>query len=252
MKKFVFLLLTVLIFSQCGKDDEPTTGDVKLSFRATFENNPLVFNTIYQYLPERFIQFSKFDMFISNITLTGGPKGDTTLVDITHLDFDLVSKDANSAKAGLYLDLKKVPVGNYTGISMGIGVRPDINATKPTNYTSDNPLSNPELYWAGWNSYIFSRMEGKLDSVSTGLYATGMSYHTGLNDYYRVVNLSAPLKVAGGNSNDINVNINIKEIFKSGDTYLDILKITEAHGPSDRKTIEKIVDNYSHAITVSQ
>jgi hypothetical protein len=252
MKQLFLVVFAALLFTQCDKEKKPTTGDVKINFTSSFDQDPLVFNKVYEYLPQRFIQYTKFDMFLSSITLTGGPKGDTVLADISYLNFDPVSNDANSAKAGLVMEVKNVPVGDYTGMSLGVGVRPDINATNPTNYTSDNPLSQPELYWAGWKSYIFSRMEGKMDSVTTGLYATGMSYHTGLNDFYRVVNLTSPIKVTGGTSNTIKININIRDIFKSDDTYLDIMKITEAHGPSDKKTIEKIVNNYSHAIKIVQ
>lgn len=248
---FVFFLIGTL-FVQCRKDDAalPVKSDLKVNFVATYDNKPFVFNRVEGYEFGSFIQFSKLDFFISDLQLVAADSNQL-LKEIGFLDFSTISGDPLTAANGLTWTCKDIPFKNFTGIKVGIGVKPSINKTTPADYSSSDPLSNLELYWAGWKSYIFSRLEGKMDTVSDGRFATGISYHSGLDENYREITLPANIDWNQSNaSKTLVINIDVKYLFKDGDSWLNIREITEAHGPSDKVTIKKMVDNYNNAFSV--
>ena len=87
-----------------------------------------------------------------------------------------------------------------------------------------------------------------MDTTATGKFSTGISYHTGLNENYREIILPANIQWDNANKTKVvTIAIDVKSIFRDGDSWINIREITEAHGPSDRETITKMVNNYQNA-----
>ena len=249
------LLFMIIFLAGCRKDDDPILPkqkDLKVQFVAEYDGKPLIFNSLLNYEFNTYLKLSRLDYFISDLALMSS-KDTILLRDIGYLDFTKTNRDEATAANGVVWTIKDVPVGDYNALRMGIGVNPKLNATKPADYPSTHPLSNLELYWAGWNSYIFSRMEGKIDTLSTGLFATGFTYHTGMNNVYREVNLQSAMKIDPTvENNTITIHLDVKKLFSSPEGWLDILEIQEAHGPGDMATVLKIVNNYATAFSIKK
>ena len=79
---------------------------------------------------------------------------------VSILAHNLTLQDAIDGLTLSYL----VPGGHYKGLSFNIGVNPAQNKTKPVDYSPSSPLGEGTHYWAGWNSYIFSKTEGVLNN----------------------------------------------------------------------------------------
>src|SRR5690606_28604783 len=125
---------------------------------------------------------------------------------------DLSYEDAGKAGSGTSLGSVKVKEGNYTGLRFAIGIGPNMNTTKPSDYKSSEPLSNSGYYWAAWNSYIFTKTEGNLDPDGSGAFDLNFSVHTGADTLYRILEVEFPLQAQKEELYEIKVVIDYQKL----------------------------------------
>ena len=244
MQKILFLLLSLtVIFSSCSKDETPSTADLKVVFSLNYDGKPLVFNENQAYGND-FIRMTRFNYFLTNLKLRIG-QDSFKLADLSFVDYTLSNTSISGAQAGLALTVNAVKTGTYNSIEFGVGLPKDLNSTKPADYPSNNPLSDGTYYWAGWNGYIFSKMEGKFDSLSTGSFSDGYTFHTGLDENYKIVKLNGPIVIDGNKSdNTIHIALDVKKMFVMNGSQLDLALVNQAHGPSNEEVIKALTNNY--------
>lgn len=245
MKNFNILFFSLLVFglAACKDDPEQTEGTVTLHFKAEYDGEPLqMFNT-RPFENGESLEFTHLSMIISDLELlkSGFPQL-LDEVEIVNLSYD----NTASAEAGYTMTISGVPAGAYSGLRFGIGVPVDVNAMKPVDFPSSNPLSNNGYYWAPWASYIFMKTEGRLDTAGNENLNLAFALHTGSDALYRQYTFPAPLTVADGLNTNLDIVIDYKKVLQG----VDIKSNPQNHSPDDISTITVLVNNLQVALNL--
>lgn len=250
MRNFIALtlLLSLLLFSCKKEQTTPVeTTSLEFSFTANYDGAPLVMNEqTYDYNGKP-IRFSKVSFYLSNVTL-----GETEVSDVNYVDLTKTHTDEIAAEAGTSINFLKIPVGGYNSMAFGIGVAPDLNRTKPSDYSTSHPLGadNSAEYWEAWNSYIFMKIEGQYDADGNGFDGEDIAfaYHVGQDDLYQTITFTFddPLQLEATTPTDIMFLLDLKKLLTTGTGELLSL---DAHDPNNQKeAMRMIVDNFSDAL----
>ena len=242
--KFLFFSLFIIGLASC-KDDDPvaTEGTVTIHFKAVYDEVPLQMFDTRPFENGEFLEFTHLSMLISDLELL--KQGNAELLDdveIVNLSFD----NTTAAEAGYTLTITGVPTGTYDGLRFGVGVPSDLNAKKPADFPSSNPLSNNAYYWTPWSSYIFMKTEGRLDTLGTGALDLGFALHTGSDTLYSIVGANIPLTVSDGLNTNLDIIIDYQKVLQG----VDIKSNPQNHSPDDISTITAIVNNLEFALTL--
>jgi hypothetical protein len=263
---FSLLLLVVVCFTfsckkDCGDGIIPVVENpksiVKLTFKANFDGQPLKRKTDFMYgiYP---VQFSRFTLFVTNISLLKGTV-ETKLTEAEFLEFFSESATDNNSTTPTFT-YKDIPSDKYTGIKIGYGVSSDLNAKKPADFAANHALANENEYWAGWKSYIFSKIEGTAELVEDTTfinYESFLNYHSGSAvaqnvDVATSFNFEQTIDISGAEK-QIYVNLDLKKLFTIGTKLLDITQTDNQYtgtNPSDLGLAKKLMDNWFKATTI--
>lgn len=243
MKKFLFLAIVISVFgiSSC-KEDDPT-GTLTLHFKALYDGQPLQTFTTHPFDGVQQIQFTHLSLMVSDLQLLKGSSvKDLNDIELVDLSFDTPA----GADAGYTLSIPNVSTGSYDKIGFGIGVPPDLNQKKPADFPSSSPLSLTGYYWVAWNSYIFSKTEGRLDTLGNGSLDLGFAMHTGSDALYWTGQGAVPIVIEDGKETNLDVLIDYKSVLQG----VDIKSHPQNHTQTDTSEIVKIVNNYATSISL--
>lgn len=236
-----FILMTLLL-GAC-KD----TGTLEIKFLATYDDSPLVLGENVSY-DDYQLNFLESDFYISEIALVNGNEI-TQVKDIDFVDFTSTNFTLENAENGFTLSYSEIPEGSYTGIRFGIGVPPSENATLPSDYGSDNILSQGGYYWDAWNSFIFAKLAGKYQD-SEGTFDNGFFFHTGTDELFRTSEADMNVEITADNTNVIEVIIDHKKLLEeTSGSYYDIQNNSANHDPLEPGPLLMLVNNYFKAIS---
>lgn len=244
--------LILLLFTTSCKNDDPIleiTTKLNLNYRATYGNEPLVMGKWFSYNDTVNIQFTTFDFYISEVTLLRdvSPNGDGTEVkEIDLLDFSKMATPA-AADEGINNLIDNVPVGDYQGVRMGIGVPSDLNRTRPIEYSPDHPLRRDDRYQSDWNSYIFAVISGNYDSNNDGVEDGEFNYEVGTDDFYQKIALIQGVDVIADDTPNLDFKIDMLKLLGTNSNKIDIIG-----QPTDEnlKLAESISENFTVAFTL--
>ena len=246
MKKILLfsLLATVVGLSACKED--PEEGTLVVTFKPTYEDLPLATFSDKPFDNGQQVQLTHISLFVADLELLNGSSArhldDVELMD---LSFDQIA----GAQEGYEMRFENVPAGNYTGIRFGIGVPPDLNQMEPADFPSSHPLSNTGYYWVAWSSYIFSKTEGRLDTLGTGVFDMLFSFHTGSDELYAPLEAgNITIAINDGEETNLEIWVDYREILRG----IDIKSDPQNHDPNDTVQINKIVENLVDALTLVQ
>lgn len=243
MRLFILLAITTCVvgFSSC-KEDNPE-GTLTLHFKAVYDGQPLQTFTTHPFEGIQQIQFTHLSMMVADLQLVNGSSvKDLDDIELVDLSFDNLA----AAEAGYTLTIRNVTAGSYDGINFGLGVPPDLNQKKPADFSSGSPLSKTGYYWVAWNSYIFSKTEGRLDTLGNGALDLGFAMHTGSDALYRAGQGTLPIVIEEGKTTNMNILLDYKNLLQG----VDIKSHPQNHTQSDTSEILKIVNNYGTSITL--
>ena len=248
MKNYALLLLlfAAFSFSTCKDESDPVTAkdNFTLTFRATYDGEQMEKYKNYTF-GDKVILFDKFNTFLSDITLVGA-SGEVKLADIEWVNFtpDLTPNDKSVEVSFKY----SVPDGNYTGIKLGYGVKADLNAKNPSDFPSDHPLYVESEYWSGWQSYIFTKVQGEVDLNGDNVTETNLFYHCGSDPVYQVATTNGAIAVAGTGA--LVVEFDLKKLFTFDGQLLDLTVTTNqttSHDASNIALGQKVMSNFKNA-----
>jgi len=243
------LLFCLLILSACKKDQTTPieTTTLGFSFTANYDGVPIVINEQEYAYAGKPIRFSKVSFYVSNVTL-----GETEVSDVNYIDLTNTHTDQAAAEMGTSLNFLKIPVGEYETMAFGIGVAPDLNRTKPSDYSTSHPLGadNSAEYWEAWDSYIFVKIEGQYDADGNGFDANDVAfaYHIGQDELYRKLSATFddPLLLAADTPTNITFLIDIKKLLTTGTGELLPLDV---HDPTNQMDVMRmIMNNFPDAV----
>ena len=239
-----FLTLGCLIFS-CDKNDPVQSGhgSLELIFKARFGTEPLVQGTHYDYFGLGTIFFDRADFYFSSMKLLNTK--DTVLVkDVDYISFMLNNTTIVLAEEGLKVVYDNIPSGSYESLSFNIGLTPEQNKTKPADYQTTHPLAEGTRYWSGWSSYIFSKTEGKFNNGAEYPF----TYHSGFDNAMRALHFTKNVVISNSQNTSVEIQMDYKELFKEGNTGLDIPAAPQIHNTSS--TMLAFMDRFQNALSV--
>lgn len=266
MKNYFFLFLvsfSLFLIGSCKDDPESEeTSSIELNFKGAFGDDLLLMFQEYSYPDGKKMQLKEFNFFISEVSLIGADDVNTKLVEVDLIDLGFDMNNPALAEQGQTLVIRDVPVGEYTGISIGYGVSADLNRTDPSEYGTDHPLRNN--HWSGWSSYIFSVIEGAADMnndgeiVSGGAESESFSYHSGTNDNYVTGVINQTILVKSESIQTLNFTVDVQKLFRNNtqefdtnsDGYLDIENYPGTHSDTKQEMFNRIMSNFTAAVSL--
>ena len=245
-------LLAVAFLTGCKKEEHPVTDaktDFDITFRATYDGEQVRRYTNYSFDGAP-IQFTGYALFLSDITLLKGTE-EIRLSEIEYVNFFPSNLTSDLSDAPV-LTFEQVPEGEYTGIRLGFGVKPALNALNPGNFRPGEPLFNEFEYWAGWDSYIFSRIDGSYDPNSDGVFETTLVYHCGGDGVYREFTFEKPIHIHAGAA-DLGIDFDLKKMFvmPDGSLYDIVTNYATSNNPNNIVVASVLMDQYQRATVIT-
>ena len=253
----LFALLALAAVS-CKKDDDSkpaNASNLTLTFKATFDGVQLEKQKDFLYGSHP-VRFERYTQYISDLALV---KSDGSEVKLSEVEFFEFFPDFNSGNlsATPQRTYANVPVGDYTGLKIGVGVRTDLNAKKPSDFAAGTPLALENEYWLSWKSYIFSKIEARAELDGAGNdYETFLNYHSGSainREIYKAFSYTMPISVAGP-TDAMTLELDLKKMFTGSNGKLLDLNVPENQytgtTPSDLGVAEFLRDNWPNALSM--
>lgn len=238
----ILSLLLMISIASCKKDQ---VGSLTLHFKAFYDGQPLPMFVTKPFTSPQQLQFTHLSFMVSDLTLLDQTnKVNLKDVELVDLSFDNLS----TADGGYTIKIDNLPVKDYSGLSFGIGVPQDMNLKKPADFPSSSPLSNSSYYWVAWNSFIFMKTEGRIDTIGNGSFDTGFAFHTGTDNLYRIFETNIPIVIEDGKNKVIDIDLDYKKIMEG----IDIKSNPQNHNPKDSLQIKALVQNLANALTLVQ
>lgn len=250
MHKIIFSLLffSLILFNSCGDQGVQDTGvNFNITFQANYDGTQLEKNKDYLFGATPLF-FEACRMYLSDITLLKGDQ-EFLISEVEYLDFT----PSNAVSAAPIITFKNVPEGAYTGIRIGYGVKPSLNAKRPSDFPAGHPLAIENDYWAGWSSYIFSTLDGKADSDNNGSKNLSLAYHCGSDPVYKTFEFTHEIHVHEGEAG-AKITFDIKQFLTMADGSLyDILTYpATSNSATDVSVAQALTANYGRATTIAQ
>ncbi len=240
----------LLVLGACQSNKEATLTDVELNFAADFGGELLVmYGKTYEYPGNADFRLQLFQFYISDVYLV---KSDGSLgpqiLDVALVNFGGVQSE-EEARKGVSVLLKDVPVGQYSGVRMGLGVGPVLNKTQPGDYSVDHPLSTN--YWMMTNSYVFAKIEGNADYDKAGSFASEVTLHMGGDNNFREKTFSVPFELKGEEMATLRFTVDVKKaLVDASGAYLDFAATPQIHSDLSPWAVF-IADNLQNAVEMS-
>lgn len=253
VKKSLFpaVFFTLLAFASCKKDEaipeitEPA-GTLEIRFYPTMNGVPLEANTIFIGPNNRRMLVENFKFYLSGLYL----RTDTDSVLIK--DVSLI--DLVSANKTLKLAVKP---GIYKALRYAVGLTPEQNGTNNPNFDEAQfPIDHPQsiyngMYWSWASGYIFSKIEGKLDTSATQNQTPTFTwfYHSGLDVLYSpgsISDLSIELKDKETTVLDLAIEVN--DVFRQPGDTINMVNNYFTHTTDNLGLAEKVIRNISKSI----
>ncbi|MCH2042921.1 MAG: hypothetical protein MK212_02180 [Saprospiraceae bacterium] len=261
MKKhfFSFLFLTSILltsFSSC-KDKTEDTGSLKITFKAVYDTEPLVLYTqAYMDVANNSeLTLQVLNFFISNLKIKDAEGNTTNLSTAEYIDFSNNHSQASTASLGESIVLTDINVGEYTSLDFGIGLDATTNATTPGDYSTSSPLSDVGNYWSAWDSYIFSRMEGRFQESCCSS-PTSFLYHSGVGESYQARSFNKAISIAADTETELVIHLNVKKLIypDNKSNQINITQNNVSHsgdvGTEEYQTALKSIINIADALYI--
>jgi len=230
--QYLLLLLLISLGWACadngGNDDpQPQVTNLEMRFRPVYGEEALVMFQPLEYEAGMDVLVQVFQLYLAPVSLIRSDGSELVLRDVTLLDFRDF-QDAAMAEAGLTLSFEDVPAGTYSGIRLGLGLPPELNATSPAQYEPGHPLS--DNYWTAATGYIFSKVEGIADTTGSGNFNTPLTFHTGSDDIYQTVTFDRRVEVDAQNLQRLNFSVDLRKVLvRDNGDFLDFRTYTIDH-----------------------
>ncbi len=239
-------LFALVLFTVCGccdNEESGQTGDLNLSINLIYDNEPLVMFQDYQYPDGRTINFSKFSMYTSDVTLGTNIVSDIAFHNLTNSHVDL-----SSATEGYDWTINEIEPNSYANLSFGLGVNETQNAKDPGVFESGHPLAKPAEHWFSWSSFIFLKLEANMDSNGDGVKDLPISLHLGADDAYRIISLDKNIEIKADEATESNITIDIFKFLGGSESTYDVDANPQIHSLEQKDAVVELASNLIESI----
>jgi len=208
---FGFVLFGLVL--SCG-EDEPTNSNIDPGPRLTIaiehmvDGDPLTLGSDLQTADGTTVQISKLRYWISNVQLHHTDGSSHTVPASYYLLEQTLEKTRNEIIIG------GIPAGEYTGLSMAVGV--DEGHNHSIDLFEGELSAALNMDW-GWNSgFIFFKIEGEYANNGS---MSAFQAHVGKDALYREVSMTfdAPMTIDAEHDGTVQLAADVKSIFDGWD-----------------------------------
>lgn len=198
-------------------DSAMNTGEIEIRIVPKANDRRFYLNEVYRENNDRRFRINKFKYFVSNVKL-----GDKSIVKANITDIELIDYDTSSFLSETrpiydHIIDGKIKAGMYNRVFLGCGVDPIWNEEyAPNDYPTDHPLNTTytNMAWTWETKYIFTSIEGEIDSDGDNTYDRSFFMHTGFNELYSQVILPiGEFEVKEDSKTIINLELDIIKVF---------------------------------------
>lgn len=223
-------------------------GTLDLNFRLLYDGTPLVtFEEVTYPDPDIPMFISLVSAYISNVTISNG-RDSIEILEIDRFRINEQHSDIETALAGTTISISSIPPDTYSSLKFHIGLPTDLNATTPIDYPQNHPLSFTGEYWDSWDSYIFFKVEGKVDTDKDGIKETGIALHGGSDKALRSKEFTMDFEVKPQETTTLVFNIDVNEIFERDGAIYDLISTPQIHSLDQITQTNELADNLRQAI----
>lgn len=241
----VLILGTFLVaLGSCKKDEEIGTGEIQLSPRAYFNEEPLVIGDLYTDILGHTIRVENFKCYIAELTAIQSDGSEHLLAEV-----DLVGFEAPESLT------YELPRGDYTGFKVSIGVPPELNKDQdPAQYPSEHPLSlygAEGMFWS-WNTgYIFAKFGGKANfEGDDDPILEPFAFHCGEDFLYSTHSFEKNFCV-GEDVVDLELKFNVEQFFFNANDTINIQIDNLTHTSGNVELAERFMTLFNEAIELN-
>jgi len=244
---FYYFIFSFLLFSACRPDCETEeAGTLKLNF-VFVANNQIIDNNTFSFTNAWDMQLTTLKMYFSNIkanNITNNRNED--ILDVHLVDFN------NISTLSINVELES---GNYNNFSLGIGLDPQTNLIDPNTVVSNNPLHIFNgMHWAAWDTYIFMKLDGKIDTALSNDFNYPFTYHPGAEELYELKTFSSDFNIYPNLETEIDIIVNINNIFYpifTNSTSIDIISEPSTHTFDGQGNVTQLAITFFENVTQS-
>lgn len=251
MKHFILLSVILISFSSCqeegctdpnainynseaNKEDGTCDYEKQLTIQLTLSHNG---NPIEQYgtfeKDGNNFRLERCTYYISYLSLDNSPLKEVHLYNL---------EDESSHNINVNVDETI-----YSELSFGLGLDATLNASNPSSFSMDHPLSVAQnTFWQMEPpSYIFVKIEVKADTLGGDNFNYPLTYHLAHNDLYRSVSLNKSLDFNTENTLSIKLNLAIDQAFNAVNIQEEL-----PHSSSNSPLAQQLTNNIADAFTI--
>lgn len=237
--KWLACIIIYTFGTACNPDlQKENTGSLTIQFNSKYGSQSFQTLQAYPYSGKQMIKFNAFDFYITGLQLFS-PTGNLPVDQVGLVDLTSGTKD---------FKLTDIKSGNYTGLQFNIGVKSDLNKKLPKDFKSTNPLSSTSHYWDSWNSYIFSRMEGVLDTAGNNSFELPFAIHTGTDVCLQTVTIQKIMDIPVGSDLTLVLDLDIQNVFSQSGVYFDLVNSPLNHNPTNIEVLKLFSTRLAQAI----
>ncbi len=215
MKKLNYLFPVLILFTSCLKDKGEVCTNLDIAISHKVDNQSLQYN-MYNYTNAAGnpYEVTALRYYLSNFVFHNSDGSQ-------YADNGIYYVDANDVSTTI-IQIAKLPVGNYNGVSFTLGLTPAQNITNSLpNTTVNNNMAWPDQMGGG---YHFMKFEGHFTSGSGQ--TDGFAIHLGTDVALVNIHLDQ-LFEAKDQTTNLNLNMNLNQWFTNPTTLdLDSLSYT--------------------------
>lgn len=245
VRYFWALLIALITIAGCKNDDE-STGTLVFEVKAMADGEKFVLNKEYTDILGNDYKIELLRMYFSNLTLLKDDGSEVLANEVSYIKFE---NNHSAAGGDGETIIAEVPAGTYKGLRFALGVDSTLNHGDPNIWPQGHPLSIfNNAHWS-WNSgYIFTKVEGRVDTAGNGNFDKTFLYHTGTDTLYREVDFSnASFSVAPGGKFTFGVNLDVQRLFYSDSDTISTPNENITHTSNNFTLAKKLMDNSSKA-----
>lgn len=243
IKLLMFLAFGVVI-AGCENDDDQNdqVGTLEVAYKLVYNGEPLVLFDDYSYSNGEAISFSRVSFYVTDMALGSGDKT-AELLDVSYLRAGEAHQNAAAAAKGLSMVFDKVPTGTYSGLGYRFGISDEQNDKVPADYPSSSDLSLSGEYWVGWKSYIYAKIEGRIDLDGDGQKETGLSLHLGTDDAKEWLSMAEDITISEDATTKLNISMDLFKILGAETSPLEFPRDAQIHSLNQAEIIGALADN---------
>jgi len=239
----------LLMANACKPDPIPIAkGTLTLHFKPVINGADLIPQSGLYINTAQNVRF-KVDMlqfYICDLVVKRADDSILSLTGANHVGLikvmDVISKDVSFS----------LPEGEYKEIGFTLGLNSALNSTQPGDYSTDHPLGTDNgNYWIMNSSYVFTKLEGVMDTTAsgTGSFTRSFLFHLGTNDFAAPVNYMKLFTIAKDQTNTINVNMDVLTMF-NGAFLIDMRSEVSTNTTDNLPLAQKFKNNFIQSISI--